>query len=105
MMSSGGGSIALCSSSIAHRGMANHDALAAAKGAVSSLALSAASTYSPHNIRVNVCVPGVVRCCSLQKARIQDIQGSVSAKKGGNVCSKMLHGGRFTMANVQCSAF
>lgn len=61
MMSSGGGSIVLCSSSIAHRGMANHDALAAAKGAVSSLALSAASTYSPHNIRVNVCVPGVVR--------------------------------------------
>lgn len=60
MMSSGGGSIALCSSSIAHRGMANHDALAAAKGAVSGLALSAASTYSPHNIRVNVCVPGVV---------------------------------------------
>ncbi len=61
MMSSGGGSITLCSSSIAHRGTANHDALAAAKGAVSSLALSAASTYSPHNIRVNVCVPGVVR--------------------------------------------
>lgn len=61
MMSSGGGSIVLCSSSIAHRGTANHDALAAAKGAVSSLALSAASTYSPHNIRVNVCVPGVVR--------------------------------------------
>ena len=61
MMSSGGGSIALCSSSIAHRGTANHDALAAAKGAVSSLALSAASTYSPHNIRINVCVPGVVR--------------------------------------------
>ncbi|CAL8463186.1 g2720 [Coccomyxa elongata] len=60
MMSSGGGSIALCSSSIAHRGTANHDALAAAKGAVSSLALSAASTYSPHNIRVNVCVPGVI---------------------------------------------
>ena len=88
-----GGSIAFCSSSIAHRGMANHDvgshphdlkhacrwqpsatllvdacdcgctaeqALAAAKGAISSMALSAASTYSPHNIRVNVVVPGVI---------------------------------------------
>ena len=35
-------------------------ALAAAKGAISSMALSAASTYSPHNIRVNVVVPGVI---------------------------------------------
>ncbi|EIE21368.1 NAD(P)-binding protein [Coccomyxa subellipsoidea C-169] len=72
MMSSGGGSIVLCSSSIAHRGMANHDALAAAKGAVSSLALSAASTYSPHNIRVNVCVPGVIEAKMTEKLTESD---------------------------------
>jgi len=38
----------------------NHDAIAAAKGAVSSLALSSASTYAKYNIRVNAIAPGLV---------------------------------------------
>lgn len=42
-------------------GAANHDVVAAAKGAVSSLAVSAASTYSPHNIRINCVAPGLIR--------------------------------------------
>lgn len=42
-------------------GAANHDVVAAAKGAISSLALSAASTYSAHNIRVNCVAPGLIR--------------------------------------------
>lgn len=49
MMKSGGGSIAFCSSAIAHRGFANHDALAAAKGAVSDVLyhyIAVPGTYS-----------------------------------------------------------
>ncbi len=64
LMKSGGGSIVLVSSSVAYRGYANHEAISAAKGAVNALALSAASTYAPHNIRVNVCSPGLVRAAS-----------------------------------------
>lgn len=61
LMKSGGGSIVLVSSSVAYRGYASHEATSAAKGAVNALALSAASSYAPHNIRVNVCSPGLVR--------------------------------------------
>jgi len=61
MMKSGGGSIALCSSAVARHGLANHEAIAAAKGGVHSLALSAAATYAPKNIRVNCVAPGMIR--------------------------------------------
>lgn len=64
MMRSGGGSIVLVSSSVAYHGYAAHEATAAAKGAVNGLALSAANTYAPHNIRVNVCSPGLVRAAA-----------------------------------------
>lgn len=55
-----GGSIALVSSVAARLGLANHEAIAAAKGGVQSLALSAAATYAPRGIRVNVVAPGLV---------------------------------------------
>jgi 3-oxoacyl-[acyl-carrier protein] reductase len=51
VMMTEGGSIVLATAAISHMGAANHDIVAAAKGAVSSLAVSAASTYSAHNIR------------------------------------------------------
>ena len=50
-MTTNGGSIVLATAAISHMGAANHDIVAAAKGAVSSLAVSAAATYSAHNIR------------------------------------------------------
>jgi len=56
-----GGSVVLCSSAVARFGLPNHEAIAAAKGAVAGLALSAAATYAPHNVRVNVVSPGLVR--------------------------------------------
>lgn len=61
MMKGGGGSIVLCSSAVAFHGTPNHEAIAAAKGGVAALALSAASTYAPYNIRVNTVAPGLVR--------------------------------------------
>lgn len=60
-MSEHGGSVVLMSSVAASIGLANHEAIAAAKGAVNGLVISAAATYAPRNIRVNAVAPGLVR--------------------------------------------
>jgi 3-oxoacyl-[acyl-carrier protein] reductase len=56
-----GGSIVLVSSAAASAGLPNHEAIAAAKGGVAALAVSAAATYAARNIRVNCVAPGLVR--------------------------------------------
>lgn len=58
--SSTGGSIVLISSAAALRGLANHEAIAAAKSGIIGLARSAAATYASNNIRFNVVAPGLV---------------------------------------------
>jgi len=58
---SNGMSIALCSSTVALHGVPNHEAIAAAKGAVISLARSAACTYASSNLRFNAVAPGLTR--------------------------------------------
>jgi NAD(P)-dependent dehydrogenase (short-subunit alcohol dehydrogenase family) len=55
------GSLILMSSAAARLGLANHDAIAAAKAGVTGLARSAAATYAPRNVRINVVAPGLVR--------------------------------------------
>lgn len=54
-----GGSVVLVSSAAAMTGLANHEAIAAAKGGIISLAKSAAATYASQNLRFNVVAPGL----------------------------------------------
>ena len=53
------GSAVLVSSVVARIGVANHEAIAAAKGGIEALARSAAATYAPLGLRVNVVAPGM----------------------------------------------
>ena len=55
----GGGSVVLISSAAALIGLANHEAIAAAKAGIIGLAQSAASTYANLNLRFNVVAPGM----------------------------------------------
>jgi len=61
MKQAGGGSIVLCSSVAARRGLVNHEAIAAAKAGVEGLALAAAASYARFGIRVNCVAPGLTR--------------------------------------------
>jgi NAD(P)-dependent dehydrogenase (short-subunit alcohol dehydrogenase family) len=60
-MMKGGGSIVLITSAAARIGIANHEAIAAAKGGIIGLTISAAATYGARGIRVNCVAPGLVK--------------------------------------------
>lgn len=61
VMRKSGGSVVLISSAAARIGLANHEAIAAAKAGIVGLTLSAAATYATRGIRVNAVAPGLVK--------------------------------------------
>src|SRR5262249_37367102 len=60
-MTGTGGAVVLMSSAAARVGIANHEAVAAAKAGVLGLVLSAAASYAGRGIRLNAVPPGLVR--------------------------------------------
>ena len=75
-----GGSIVLVSSAAAQIGLANHEAIAAAKAGISGLTLSAASTYAKNHIRVNAVAPGLVKSEMTRKLWESPEAAAVSAQ-------------------------
>ncbi|MFN9574960.1 MAG: SDR family NAD(P)-dependent oxidoreductase [Gemmatimonadota bacterium] len=61
LASHGGGAVVLVSSAAARIGLANHEAIAAAKAGVEGLARAASATYAAKGMRVTVVAPGLVR--------------------------------------------
>jgi NAD(P)-dependent dehydrogenase (short-subunit alcohol dehydrogenase family) len=54
-----GGSVVLISSAAAMTGLANHEAIAAAKAGIIGLTMSAAASYASQNLRFNAVAPGL----------------------------------------------
>jgi NAD(P)-dependent dehydrogenase (short-subunit alcohol dehydrogenase family) len=82
-----GGSIVLVSSAAARIGLANHEAIAAAKAGVIGLMLSAAATYASKGIRVNAVAPGLVRTPLTQ--RIWDNPKSAEASRAMHALGRL----------------
>ncbi|MBA2691098.1 MAG: SDR family oxidoreductase [Rubrobacter sp.] len=71
-----GGSVVLMSSVAGRVGLANHEAISAAKAAVIGLAMSSAATYLPRSLRFNAVAPGLV-----QTPMTEGITGSDAARQ------------------------
>ncbi len=67
-----GGSVVLMSSVAARVGLANHEAVAAAKAAVTGLGISAAATYLSRGLRINMVAPGLVQTPMTEKITAND---------------------------------
>lgn len=72
-----GGSVVLMSSAAGRTGLANHEAIAAAKAGIIGLTLSAAASYAPRGVRVNCVAPGLV--ATPMTARITGNEASLKA--------------------------
>jgi NAD(P)-dependent dehydrogenase (short-subunit alcohol dehydrogenase family) len=71
-----GGSVVFIASAAAMVGLANHDAIAAAKAALIGLSLSCAATYAGQNLRFNVVAPGLT-----ETSLTQSITGNPTSRK------------------------
>jgi len=76
-MKSTGGSVVLMSSCAAGIGLANHEAIAAAKAGVEGLVRAAAATYAGAGIRFNAVAPGLV--ATPMARRITENEGALKA--------------------------
>lgn len=73
-----GGSIALVSTAAVATGLANHEAVAAAKGGVEGLVRSAAATYGARGVRVNAVAPGLVETQQTERLTSNETQADAS---------------------------
>ncbi len=78
-----GGSLIFFSSAAASVGLKNHDAIGAAKGALTSLVTSSASSYAKYNIRVNAIAPGLVKTPLTEKITSNEISLEYSKNMHG----------------------
>lgn len=85
-MRSEGGSIALVSTAAVATGLANHEAVAAAKGGVEGLVRSAAATYGARGVRVNAVAPGLV--VTQQTQRLVDNERQAEASRSMHVLDR-----------------
>lgn len=76
-MKGSGGSVVLMSSCAAGVGLANHEAIAAAKAGVEGLTRAAAATYASAGIRFNAVAPGLV--ATPMARRITENEGALKA--------------------------
>jgi 3-oxoacyl-[acyl-carrier protein] reductase len=87
--------VILFSSAIYDIGLANHEAIASAKGAIASLVKSASATYSGKNLRFNAVAPGMTGTKLTQK---------ILSSEGGRNASIAMHPlGRVGTANEVAS--
>ena len=68
----------LVSSAAVMAGLANHDAIAAAKAGVIGLLRSAAATYAPRGLRVNAVAPGLVETSLTEQLTASDASRAAS---------------------------
>ena len=71
-----GGSVVLVSSAAALEGLANHEAIAAAKAGLIGLTLAAAASYAGNHLRVNAVAPGLT-----ETPLTQSLTANESARK------------------------
>ncbi len=79
LMRKTGGAVALVSSAAARTGLANHEAIAAAKAGIEGLTRSAAASYAPYGIRVNAVAPGLTRTPLTEPLTKSEAQAKASA--------------------------
>jgi len=72
-------SVVLFSSAATRIGLLNHEAIAAAKGGIDGLVISAAASYASRGIRVNALAPGLVR--SNLSRRLVDNEATLRASE------------------------
>ncbi len=76
-----GGSAVMISTCATGIGVANHEAIAAAKAGVEGLARSAAATHAPDNIRINVVAPGLTDSPIASAFLKSEVMRNASAKQ------------------------
>jgi 3-oxoacyl-[acyl-carrier protein] reductase len=86
-MRESGGSIVLASSAAAQTGIANHEAIAAAKGGIIALVRSAAATYGANGVRINAVAPGLTR--ARMTARLVENEAQADASRKMHVLGRL----------------